>query len=184
MSLRAMGSLGEGANAATGQTALTCVPPPSREELLPDSDSAKRILRILTVSLRGCGGGGCCDVRGTGRRRDRAAVWASLVRGIVYAMPRLFRRRPKHAESGVFCVLLFPDSAESRWVERLPSPGTRIRSRQGGAVWVVDTILQSGRETYTVSCVDPRAVRAVGARTVRATWPRSFWRPPAARARP
>ena len=70
---------------------------------------------------------------------------------------RLFKRRPpKHTESGVFCVLLFPDSAESRWVERLPPPGTRIRSRQGGAVWVVDVVLQSGRETYTVFCVDPR----------------------------
>lgn len=71
-------------------------------------------------------------------------------------MLRLFRRRPKRAESGVFCVLLFPDSAENRWVERLPSPGTRIRSRQGGAVWVVDVVLQSGRQTYTVFCVDPR----------------------------
>ena len=72
-------------------------------------------------------------------------------------MLRIFGRRPsKHAGSGVFCVLLFPDSAESRWVERLPSPGTRIRSRQGGAVWVVDVVLQSGRETYTVFCVDPR----------------------------
>ena len=72
-------------------------------------------------------------------------------------MLRLFKRRPpRHAGSGVFCVLLFPDSAENRWVERLPPPGTRIRSRQGGAVWVVDVVLQSGRETYTVFCVDPR----------------------------
>ena len=71
-------------------------------------------------------------------------------------MSRLFRRRPpKDADSGVFCVLLFPDSAENRWVERLPRPGTRIRSRQG-SVWVVDVVLQSGRETYTVFCVDPR----------------------------
>ena len=72
-------------------------------------------------------------------------------------MLRLFkRRRPKHAEPGVFCVLLFPDSAENRWLERLPPPGTRIRSREGRAVWVVDVVLQSGRETYTVFCVDPR----------------------------
>ena len=72
-------------------------------------------------------------------------------------MLRLFKRHPlKRAEWGVFCVLLFPDSAESRWLERLPPPGTRIRSRQGGAVWVVDVVLQSGRETYTVFCVDPR----------------------------
>lgn len=72
-------------------------------------------------------------------------------------MLRIFKRRsPTAAESGVFCVLLFPDSAENRWLERLPPPGTRIRSRQGEAVWVVDMVLQSGRETYTVFCVDPR----------------------------
>jgi hypothetical protein len=76
-------------------------------------------------------------------------------------MLRLFRRRSsKYADSGIFCVLLFPDSAENRWVERLPSPGTRIRSRQGGAVWVVDAVMQSGRETYTVFCVDPQEYRA------------------------
>ena len=70
-------------------------------------------------------------------------------------MSRLFRRRPPKDASGVFCVLLFPDSAENRWVERLPRAGTRIRSRRG-SVWVVDGVLQSGRETYTVFCVDPR----------------------------
>jgi hypothetical protein len=73
---------------------------------------------------------------------------------------RLFkRRRSKHAESGVLCVFLFPDSAENRWLDRLPTPGARIRSRQGRAVWVVDVVLQSGRETYTVFCVDPREYR-------------------------
>ena len=72
-------------------------------------------------------------------------------------MLRLFKRRaPIRHDAGVFCVLLFPDSAENRWLERLPPPGTRIRGREGGAVWVVDAVLQSGRETYTVFCVDRR----------------------------
>ena len=55
----------------------------------------------------------------------------------------------------MFCVFLFPDSSENRWLDRLPAAGTRIRSRQG-TVWVVDEVLQSGRETYTVFCVDRR----------------------------
>ena len=72
-------------------------------------------------------------------------------------MRRLFKWRPsKHADSGVLCVLLFPDSAENRWLERLPPPGTRIRSRHGGRRWVVDVVLQSGRDTYTIVCVDRR----------------------------
>ena len=72
-------------------------------------------------------------------------------------MLRHFKRRsPKRTESGVFCVLLFPDSAENRWFERLPAPGTRLRSSQGGPQWVVDVVLQSGRDTYTVYCVDRR----------------------------
>lgn len=68
-------------------------------------------------------------------------------------MVRLFKRR-RHvgADAGFFCVFLFPDCSENRWLDRLPAPGTRIRSRQG-TVWVVDEVLQSGRETYTVFCV-------------------------------
>ena len=58
---------------------------------------------------------------------------------------------------GVYCVLLFPDSAEGRWFKRPPHPGTRLRSQGGdlyaGRVWVVDEVLQSGRDIYTVSCV-------------------------------
>jgi hypothetical protein len=55
------------------------------------------------------------------------------------------------------CVLRFPDSTESRWLEKLPTPGTRIRSHGGpgywAQVWIVDEVLQSGRDTYTVFCV-------------------------------
>ena len=72
-------------------------------------------------------------------------------------MLRRFKRRSPNP--GVFCVLLFPDSAENRWFERLPAPGTRLRSSQGGSQWVVDVVLQSGRDTYTVYCVDRREYR-------------------------
>ena len=64
----------------------------------------------------------------------------------------LIRDRHGRAGGGVFCVLLFPDSSENRWLARLPASGTRIRSRRG-KVWIVDEVLQSGRETYTVFCV-------------------------------
>jgi hypothetical protein len=54
----------------------------------------------------------------------------------------------------VLCVLVFPDSTESRWFERVPSPGSRIRSEGGhyywGRTWVVEEVLQSGINTYTV----------------------------------
>jgi hypothetical protein len=40
---------------------------------------------------------------------------------------------------------------------RLPTPGTRLRSHSDhvylGSVWVVDEVLQSGRDTYTVFLV-------------------------------
>ena len=75
-------------------------------------------------------------------------------------MLRLFRwrREAKRTDSGVYCVFLFPDSTESRWLVRTPTPGTRVRSR-GGSVWVVHEVLQSGRDTYTVFCVPRRAYR-------------------------
>jgi hypothetical protein len=41
-------------------------------------------------------------------------------------------------------------------LDRLPTPGTRIRDRGGdswGKTWVVDEVLQSGVDTYTVYCV-------------------------------
>ena len=63
-------------------------------------------------------------------------------------------RRPSDA---YYCVLRFPDSTESRWVSELPIPGGRIYSHGGhyyfGRVWVVDEVLQSGRDTYTVFLV-------------------------------
>jgi hypothetical protein len=57
---------------------------------------------------------------------------------------------------GVQCVVRFPDSTETRWFDKPPSPGTRILSNGGGGywarVWVVDEVLQSGRDGYTVFC--------------------------------
>ena len=70
-------------------------------------------------------------------------------------LPTWLRRRGRF-DTGVFCVLRFPDSTESRWLEELPTRGTRVRSRRG-SLWVVDEVLQSGRETYTVHCVARRA---------------------------
>jgi hypothetical protein len=70
-------------------------------------------------------------------------------------LPTWLRRRAR-IDSGVFCVFMFPDSTESRWLEELPPRGTRVRSREG-AVWIVDEVLQSGRETYTVHCLARRA---------------------------
>jgi hypothetical protein len=74
-------------------------------------------------------------------------------------MLRLHRLRPpvKHRNEGAYCVLRFPDSIESRWLDRVPTPGTRIRSHGGhgywGRMWIVDEVLQSGNDTYTVTCV-------------------------------
>jgi hypothetical protein len=73
-------------------------------------------------------------------------------------MLRFLRRRASRPGTGVYCVFLFPDTKESRWLVRVPTPGTRVRS-QGGSVWVVDEVLQSGRETYTVFCVPRREYR-------------------------
>jgi hypothetical protein len=57
----------------------------------------------------------------------------------------------------VYAVLVFPDSTEARWLETIPTRGTRIRDRGGdsvwGSTWVVDEVLQSGVDMYTVHCV-------------------------------
>jgi hypothetical protein len=74
-------------------------------------------------------------------------------------MLRLLQRlRPGRRPSDAFyCVLRFPDSTESRWFDELPIPGARIYSYGGdsyfGRVWVVEEVLQSGRDTYTVFLV-------------------------------
>jgi hypothetical protein len=58
------------------------------------------------------------------------------------------------------CVLVFPDSTETRWLDRVPTSGTRIRSYGGSVLWgrpcVVDEVLRSGRNIYTVFLVDRR----------------------------
>jgi hypothetical protein len=71
-------------------------------------------------------------------------------------------RRPHWLSSGgneyrYYCILRFPDSTENRWFSHLPTPGTRIWSHGGhwnyGRIWVVDEVLQSGRDTFTVHLV-------------------------------
>jgi len=63
----------------------------------------------------------------------------------------------KRRSVGVYCIFVSPHDTETRWLDKLPTPGTRIRSRGGhgfwGMTWVVDEVLQSGRDTYTVFCV-------------------------------
>jgi hypothetical protein len=68
-----------------------------------------------------------------------------------------WRLPSRHRDVGGYCVLVFPHSAEYRWLDQIPTPGARIRDCEGdecwGRVWVVDTVLQSGRNAYTVFCV-------------------------------
>jgi hypothetical protein len=69
--------------------------------------------------------------------------------------PREWRLPVKHLS--VYCIFHFPDSTEARWLDKLPTPGTRIRSRGGDGywaqVWIVDEVLQCGQDTYSVFCV-------------------------------
>ena len=54
--------------------------------------------------------------------------------------------------SEVAVVFRFPHSAEIRYLETPPVPGTRVRTSDG-RVWVVDELLASGQKTYTAYCV-------------------------------
>jgi hypothetical protein len=73
---------------------------------------------------------------------------------------RLLNLRSRFAQTrvGGYCVLVSPESSESRWLDRIPTPGTRLRAGHGiwGQTWVVDEVLQSGINTYTVFLVDRR----------------------------
>jgi hypothetical protein len=83
-------------------------------------------------------------------------------------MSRILGRRPRRAKPRICLVVRFPDSTEIRYLERPPSPGTRMRSA-AGKEWFVAEALQSGRDTYTVFCVGRREylddIDAVSART-------------------
>lgn len=56
------------------------------------------------------------------------------------------------------CVVVFPRYTETRLLERLPSPGSRIRDYWGNS-WIVSEVLQSGRRTYTVFAGGKREYR-------------------------
>jgi hypothetical protein len=52
-------------------------------------------------------------------------------------------------------VFLFHGSAELRRVRNRPRRGSRVKSGQGHD-WIVADVLQSGVDTYTVTCVAPQ----------------------------
>jgi hypothetical protein len=54
-------------------------------------------------------------------------------------------------------VYLFRDGAEVRWEHARPRRGHRVRSRKGDD-WIIADVLQSGADTYTVTCVAPREI--------------------------
>ena len=51
-------------------------------------------------------------------------------------------------------VFLFHSTAELRWVNKVPRHGVRVRSSQG-TDWIVDDVVRSGVDTYTVTCIAP-----------------------------
>jgi hypothetical protein len=69
----------------------------------------------------------------------------------------LWLRATRRGTGGVYAVLVFPHSTETRWLKTIPTPGMRIRDRGGdtywGRTWVVAEVLQSGVDMYTVHCV-------------------------------
>lgn len=71
-----------------------------------------------------------------------------------------WRSRFARARAGGYCVLVSPEFSEAAWLDRIPTRGTRLRRRGGhefwGRTWVVDDVLQSGINTYTVFLVDRR----------------------------
>ena len=74
-------------------------------------------------------------------------------------MVRLHQRRvpAERPNSGVRCILSFPGSTETRWLDKPPIPGMRLRDHGGhgyaAQVWIVADVLKSGHDTYTVFCV-------------------------------
>ena len=58
-------------------------------------------------------------------------------------------------------VFLFHGAAELRWVSKVPRHGVRVRSSQGKD-WIVDEVVRSGVDTYTVTCVAPVNSRTCG----------------------
>ena len=51
-------------------------------------------------------------------------------------------------------VFLFHNAAELRLVSKIPRHGGCVRSSQG-TDWIVDDVVRSGIDTYTVTCVAP-----------------------------
>lgn len=56
--------------------------------------------------------------------------------------------------SNTRAVFLFHDTSELRWVSKAPRHGVRVRSNQG-TDWIIDDVVRTGVDTYTVTCVAP-----------------------------
>jgi hypothetical protein len=81
-------------------------------------------------------------------------------------VPRLPGRPSPSAKRPIRAVVRFPDSAEIRHFDEVPSRGTRLRSASGSE-WFVAEALPSGRATYTVFCVGRDELAGVGTGPVR-----------------
>ena len=62
-------------------------------------------------------------------------------------------------------IFLFHGAAELRWVRKVPRHGVRVRSSEG-TDWIVDDVLRSGVDTYTVTCVAPAELADMRERAV------------------
>ena len=98
-------------------------------------------------------------------------------------------RRPfARAPTSGFCVLVFPDSTESRWFDRVPTPSTRLRSHGGDFYWgrtyVIDEVLQSGKDTYRSSSLTGASTSGTSGNAQRVSWRRSSSSWLAAQTRP
>lgn len=64
-------------------------------------------------------------------------------------MRRLRQLLLRRSDEAFRCAFVFPTYTETRFLERLPTPGTLVRDRYGHS-WIVTEVLQSGQRTYTV----------------------------------
>ena len=62
-------------------------------------------------------------------------------------------------------VFLFHGSAELRRVRNRPKRGSRVKTSRGDE-WIVADVLQSGVDTYTVTCVAPQEFESTQERAV------------------
>ncbi len=66
-------------------------------------------------------------------------------------------------------VFFFPHGVERRLAPKRPRRGMRVRG-SGGDAWIVDTVTQSGTDTYSAHCIAPHDVTDRRARVVAYVW--------------